>query len=372
MSIPTVSRVSPSSGPGQGGTTVTVTGTNLAGGTVYFGGSQAPSSTCTSDTSCTATSPNGSGTVDVTVQGNTGTSATTTADQFSFLLTAAAPGNFKAVAKSKAVVLSWTAPTSDLGGPVTGYDIYEATTPGAQPTKPLNSKPVTSLSHTVTGLVDGRTYYFEVAAVNEAGAGPFSSQAPATPEATPKALKATTGTTSITLTWNAPTPVSVSPLEGYDVYEVSMSGVVPASPVNSTPITTKSYKVTGLTEGVKYYFEVEAVYAPGNSGPSNKVAAKLVATVPSAPLDVTATAGHQIEVAWQAPSSNGGSPITGYDVFEGTSSGHELLTPVNAKPVTGKSYQVTGLTPGKTYYFVVEAINKVGKSPKSNEASAGA
>jgi hypothetical protein len=82
---PTVSAVSPASGPAAGGTTVTITGTNFtAGNTVSFGGHAATGVTVNSATSITATSPSGSGTVDVTVTGPGGTSATSPADQFAY------------------------------------------------------------------------------------------------------------------------------------------------------------------------------------------------------------------------------------------------------------------------------------------------
>jgi hypothetical protein len=86
--LPVVSAVSPSSGPNGGGTTVTVTGQNfLAGATnVSFGPTAATSVTVTSPTSLTAVSPPGTGAVDVTVTTAGGTSATSSADQFTYPL----------------------------------------------------------------------------------------------------------------------------------------------------------------------------------------------------------------------------------------------------------------------------------------------
>ena len=82
---PTVTAVSPSAGPAAGGTPVTITGTNFTGATaVKFGSTAAASFTVNSSTSITATSPAGSGTVDVTVTTNGGTSQTTSADQFNY------------------------------------------------------------------------------------------------------------------------------------------------------------------------------------------------------------------------------------------------------------------------------------------------
>jgi hypothetical protein len=90
---PTVTGVSPSTGPAAGGTTVTITGTKLTGATaVYFGSETASSFVVNSDTQITATSPLGSpGTVDVTVVTAGGTSATSPADQFAYVAAPAAP-----------------------------------------------------------------------------------------------------------------------------------------------------------------------------------------------------------------------------------------------------------------------------------------
>ena len=81
--LPAVTGVSPASGPAAGGTSVTVTGTSLTGGTVAFGTHAATGVTCGA-TSCTATSPAGTGTVDVRVTTSAGTSAVTAADKYAY------------------------------------------------------------------------------------------------------------------------------------------------------------------------------------------------------------------------------------------------------------------------------------------------
>jgi IPT/TIG domain len=82
---PAVSGVSPSSGPLAGGTVVTITGTGLAGATgVSFGGVAATIS-ADSATKITVKSPAGkAGTVNITVTTPAGTSAVTSADQFTY------------------------------------------------------------------------------------------------------------------------------------------------------------------------------------------------------------------------------------------------------------------------------------------------
>ena len=84
---PTVTSISPTSGPTSGGTTVTITGTNFSGATaVTFGGTAASGFTVNSNTQITATAPaQAAGTIDVRVTTGGGTSATSAADQFTYV-----------------------------------------------------------------------------------------------------------------------------------------------------------------------------------------------------------------------------------------------------------------------------------------------
>ena len=83
---PVVKSVVPDIGPDSGGTTVTISGTGFTGATaVDFGAGNSAGYTVNSDTSITATSPEGAtGTVDVTVTTPVGTSPTSSADQFTY------------------------------------------------------------------------------------------------------------------------------------------------------------------------------------------------------------------------------------------------------------------------------------------------
>jgi hypothetical protein len=82
---PAVTGVNPDSGPAAGGTAVTITGSHFTGATqVSFGGVAAAGYSVDSDTQITATSPPGSGTVDVTVTTAAGTSAANFGDRFTY------------------------------------------------------------------------------------------------------------------------------------------------------------------------------------------------------------------------------------------------------------------------------------------------
>jgi len=83
---PVVTGVSPSSGSYMGGTSVTISGSNFTGaGSVLFGGLAATSFTVNTDGSITAVAPaHFVGTVDITVTTSSGTSATSSADDFTY------------------------------------------------------------------------------------------------------------------------------------------------------------------------------------------------------------------------------------------------------------------------------------------------
>jgi len=90
--VPTVTGVSPNTGPTAGGTTVTITGTNFVGldptGDVTFGGTAAAYIVQNSTTIIATAPPHAAGTVQVQVTNPSGSSANTAADDFTYGATA--------------------------------------------------------------------------------------------------------------------------------------------------------------------------------------------------------------------------------------------------------------------------------------------
>ena len=85
---------------------------------------------------------------------------------------------------------------------------------------------------------------------------------------------------------------------------------------------------------------------------------------PTAPTGLAATPGNgQVSLSWTASAG-----ASSYNVMRGDASGGPYSTV--ASGVTATSFTNTGLINGATYYYVVTAVNSLGESGNSNEASA--
>jgi hypothetical protein len=288
-----------------------------------------------------------------------------------------APTLTSAAAGNGAVTLTWSAPASNGGSAIQGYNVFVGTGAGLESTTATNTSLIAGTSDTLGGLTNGTTYFFTVQAVNGVGSSVSSNERSATPVAvtapsSPTLTTATGGSASVTLTWNAPSSNGGSAVQGYNVFVGLTSSGESATPSNSTLVTGTTYTVTGLASATKYWFTVKALNAIGPSTASNELSATTsTLTVPGAPTLTSAQPGRrQVTLTYSAPSNNGGSSITGYYIYIGTSAGGVSSTPLNTTPINSTRVTVTGTTKGVTYYFIVRAANKNGTGAPSNELSA--
>jgi len=226
-------------------------------------------------------------------------------------------------------------------------------------------------------VTNGTAYFYQVAAVNAVGTSARSSEASATPQAAatvpsaPLSLAATGGTGTVSLSWSAPASNGGSAITGYNVYRGTSAGGEGPTPIASNVAGT-SLTDALVTNGTAYFYQVAAVNAVGTSARSSEASAtpQAAAAMPSAPQSLTAVGGNaSVALSWSAPASNGGSAVTGYNVYRGTGAGAEGTTPV-ASNVAGTGFTDTSLTNGTPYFYRVAAVNAVGTSPMSAEASA--
>ena len=269
-----------------------------------------------------------------------------------------APTGVTATAGDTTVAVSWTAPASDGGSPITAYVV--ASSPAA------GSCVVTGTAAACSGLTNGTAYTFTVKARSAVGDSAASTTSnPVTPQLRPNSptgLTVTPGNGLLTVKWTAATVRTGVAITGYTATATSGGFTCSTTaPRNGSAPTTCN--IVGLVNGTSYVVSLVANSANGASS-AVVAAAATPRTVPSAPGGVTGVAGNgQVTVSWLAPASNGGSPITGYTVTSSRTSG--TCTTTGALTCV-----VTGLTNGTSYTFTVKATNAAGTSIATS-ASAG-
>ncbi|HEX3793996.1 MAG TPA: IPT/TIG domain-containing protein [Acidimicrobiales bacterium] len=163
-------------------------------------------------------------------------------------------------------------------------------------------------------------------------------------------------------------------LAGHAPASTQMNSLPYADPGALNDVTSGTNSATGCaptylcTAGVGYD-------GPTGLGTPNGVASfapPTTATVPGAPTGLSGSPTTlSVLLNWTAPASTGGSPVLGYDVYEGSTPGGESSVPINGTTlVSGTSFTANGLNTGTRYYFEVKAINaKGGSSPSSEDAA---
>jgi fibronectin type 3 domain-containing protein len=193
----------------------------------------------------------------------------------------------------------------------------------------------------------------------------------------PAAPAASAGSGVVHLTWSPPPSDGGYAVQKYKLYRATTPGGEDLSkaPLVTLSKTTFAYDDTSVANGTTYHYVVVATNAAGTSGPSAEVSAtprsSVTAKPPGAPTGLTASSpSGGVHLAWSAPASDGGAPVSGYTVYRGTAAGAEnLASPVGTSTTTSFD-DTTSLTTGTTYYYVVTATNTAGEGPCSNEASA--
>jgi len=257
-----VTSVVPGSGPLAGGTSVTITGTNLTGASaVKFATTAAITFIVNSATSISATSPAGTGLVDVTVITPGGTSATSAADHFTYVgaptVTSLAPSTGWVFGGTSVTVTGANftgASAVNFGGaPASSFSVNSDASISA--TSPAGSQGPVDVTVTTVGGTSAIT-----------GSDVFSYFGP--PDA-PINVAAVPGSFSASVTWAPPANDGGSPITSY---------IVAASPSCIPTPCVVIYQVgaaivTSLANGTPYTFTVRAVNAagPGLMARSNSV-----------------------------------------------------------------------------------------------------
>ena len=132
--------------------------------------------------------------------------------------------------------------------------------------------------------------------------------------------------------------------------------------------------IPGQTACIKAYTAQEN-YRPSRDPADNSLNVvegcfSFPAAVPNAPTAPALTAGNaQLTASWTAPTNNGGSAITGYEL-QYRAAGTTPWTDISG--ITGASHTITGLTNGTFYEVQLRAVNVVGNGAWSTPPAAAA
>ena len=314
----------------------------------------------------------GSGTVTVSVSDGPGRNATGRGT-ISVLGRPLAPTGVRAVpdrVSGGTARVFWTPPSFDGGSPITSYSV-KGRGPGATTTS-CSASPCT-----ISGLQDGKQYWFTVLATNGIGASDPSAEAgPVVPDTAPNPVSGVRMVSrddgTLTVTWDPP------PKKGSDVVSYTAKFTDASTGAVKTVKTsagTLRATASGLTNNDVQQVSVRATNGLG-SGPFGPAVELQSAGTPPAVgrPDVQPrppAAGYDstnVQVSWNAVSPNGPALVR-YTVYRQVGGGgwSEIG---RVSPGTRQLTDSGVVYDGRTYTYVVTATNGADKeSPKSNTSS---
>jgi hypothetical protein len=157
----------------------------------------------------------------------------------------------------------------------------------------------------------------------------------------------------------------------------------PNNATHKTPDVAVLYDGTGWTVGASILPDVRksesvaalscpsAAFCAATGYLGDAIIGRASPFAPDPPSGVAGAAGDgQVTTSWIAPTGDGGSPITGYDVQYSSDAGVHWTSASSAfHTSTATTQTVTGLANGTAYIFRVAAINGVGTGPYSAASS---
>lgn len=296
----------------------------------------------------------------VSATNNNGASSLSDVSDFATISDGLAPGQPRQLATSPipgGLQIDWLAP-SDTGGAATlWYEVEVSqvvTSSPSQASTPLTCN-TTSTTCPLTGLVPNTTYNVSVTAFSNSGSSsPLMTEVlfvGLSKPSNPGNVSAVGGDGRAVVSWEEPEFNGESPILEY---------IVTAEPGGRTctTSTTLSCTVSRLTNGTSYTFSVVARNAIGSSDPGES-GTILIAVPPSAPtrLSAKALSGTSVRVSWMPPRSDGGFPITGYEIRYSTSGVRPVGVWTPVEDPLSLDYTIEDLIPGKQVIIEVRAIN---------------
>ena len=287
--------------------------------------------------------------------------------------TAGMPGKptLNATASGTSLVnLAWTAPKSDGGAALTGYDLQYWD--GSNGWMALASTAASATSYAHMHLDAGVTKYYRIRAKNAGGPGYWSTikhATTATAVPNPPTLTAMAdGQTKIMVAWTSGHDGGLPVTE----YRLQVSSDRGSSWANlgsaMMDMTNMSYTHDKLVGGTTRHYRIRSMNSKGYSGWSPLASATTAVGKPGKPTLEAVGANRRVILDWSDPATaTGGSSIRRYElqVWDSSLRRWSLLT-----STAGTSYTHTGRTNGQLYFYRVRAVNAQGDGPWSTFKSA--
>ncbi len=269
---------------------------------------------------------------------------------------ATTPGAPRGVTQSSSagsISVSWTGSFNDGGSPITSY---VASASDGTNTFSCSGVGAGATGCTINSLVNGTPYDVSLIAKNTIGSSSVVHAGSATPITLPDpptAVNAVPASQALKVLWQPGASNGGTPITGYTAAATILSTTKTCTVLGSSSTTCT---ISGLLNGANYTVTVTATNAVGASSPSASSNAT-PASVPGAPTAIKVTASNgSVLVSWTAPVSNGGSPVTTYNVT--ASPGGASCNVV----VSVTQCSVKSLVASTGYTFNVTAKNVVGPS----------
>ena len=165
------------------------------------------------------------------------------------------------------LLLTWTRPSSDGGGAITGYRIEVSANRISWTTLEANTG-TAGTSYTHGGLEPATTRYYRVAAINAEGTGPYSNVATGRTNAgapdAPGSLRARAdGPRSITLTWEVPSEDNGARITGYRIRARLAEETTWTTIRGNTNSTATTFTHTRLEPATAWRYQVAAINSVG-------------------------------------------------------------------------------------------------------------
>ena len=253
---------------------------------------------------------------------------------------------------NQSIVVSYTAPASNGGSAITGYQY--SINGGSSYVFCGSGNPFT-----ISGLTNGQSYTVLLQSINVAGnsaaSAASSAVVPCTVPNSPAISTVVAGNQSLTVSYTAPAVNGGSVVTGY-LYSYDQTNYT------SLNTTTNPFTITGLTNGQSYRVSMIAQNVAGNSSVSSLSTATTPLTTPNAPVISSSVLGNgQVAVSYSLPY-DGGNTID--DIQYKVNGGSY----VSVGAVT--NFTITGLSNGSTYSIQIRAHNTAGYSADSSAISA--